>query len=123
MSAAASRTIRAFTPVFAGLWLDDAAEKLRSDLSPPGPLRGEVKRGWVRLNGNMLQVVPPKPALPDEASIGLARRVRPLAGPMAGSGETRWALLMSKSGNSRFRLALGNSCPNRNQLAVSGWRQ
>jgi hypothetical protein len=46
MSAAASRTIRAFTPVFAGLWLDDAAEKLRSDLSPPGPLRGEVKRGW-----------------------------------------------------------------------------
>jgi hypothetical protein len=39
MGAAGSRTERAFTPVFDGLWLDDAADKLRSDLS----LRGEVK--------------------------------------------------------------------------------
>jgi hypothetical protein len=43
ISAAASRTERAFTPVFDGLWLDDAADKLRSGLSPPGTRRGEVK--------------------------------------------------------------------------------
>jgi hypothetical protein len=43
--------------------------------------------------------------------VGLARRslpsgsptgVRPLAGPKAGSGETRWALLMSKSATADF---------------------